>query len=53
MMCAKFGGSTLCRSGDDELLTQGLWFLNSKAKNAQATEAAQAIKLPGLKGLNL
>lgn len=28
-----------------------LLFLSSKAKNAQATEVAQAVKHPGLKGL--
>ena len=30
---------------------RGCGFFNSKAKNAQATEAAQAVKPPGLKGL--
>ena len=34
VLCAKFGGTTSCKSGDNELWTQQLWFLNSKAKNA-------------------
>ena len=43
-MCAKFGGSALCRSGDDELWTQRLWFLSSKVKHAKAAEEAHAWK---------
>ena len=39
------------KNGDDELQSQQLWLLSSKTKNAQAAEAAQAVKSPGLKGL--
>ena len=45
-MGADVGISTLCRSGDHELLTLHLWFLSSKAKKVQAE-----LKPLGLKGL--
>ena len=51
ILCAKFGGSILWPSGENELWTQQPCFLNNKAKNAQAAETAQTAKPPGLKGL--
>ena len=39
------------KNGDDDLQSQQLWLLSSKTKNAQAAEAAQAVKSPGMKGL--
>ena len=57
----RFGSSTLCRSGNNEPLRLAVFvvvlflclfvplFVGSKAKNAQAAEAAETLKPPGLK----